>query len=68
MMPTDGCGTSQVMLSFYRDDAWIHTLKATVFEDCYLLPERLKNQPLQGPREVGLGEIRFTIPVTYEHV
>ena len=66
-MPADGWGTSQVMLSFYRNDAWIHTLEATVFEDYYLLPERLKNEPLQGPRRVGLGEIRVTIPVTYEH-
>ena len=66
-MPKDGWGTSQVMLSFYRNDAWIHTLEATVFEDYYLLPERLKNEPLQGPRKVGLGEVRVTIPVTYEH-
>ena len=65
-MPADGWGTSQAMLSFYRNDAWIHTLEATVFEDYYLLPERLKNEPLQGPRKVGLGEIRVTIPVTYE--
>ena len=66
-MPTDGWGTSQVMLSFHRNDAWIHTLEATVFEDYYLLPELIKNEPLQGPRKVGLGEIRVTIPVTYEH-
>ena len=66
-MPSEGWGKSQVMLSFYRNDAWIHTLEATVFEDYYLLPERLKNEPLQGPRKVGLGEIRVAIPVTYEH-
>ena len=65
-MPKEGWGTSQVMLSFYRNDAWIHTLEATVFEDYYLLPELIKNEPLQGPRKVGLGEIRVAIPVTYE--
>ena len=65
--PTDGWGTSQAMLSFHRNDTWIHTLEATVFEDYYLLPELIKNEPLQGPREVGLGEIRVTIPVTYQH-
>ena len=66
--PKEGWGYRSLMLSFYRNEEWTFTTDAVVYEDHYLLPERLNGNgdPIQGDREVGFGDVRIPIPVVFE--
>lgn len=66
--PKAGWGHRQIMLSFYRNEKWTSTTDVTVYEDHYLLPKQLNGneEPIQGDREVGFGEVRIPIRVIFE--
>lgn len=64
--PEEGWGNRHVRLNFYRDGEWHLTFEAVVFETYYLLPEHIDGKRVQGPRKVGLGEVRIAIPVSYQ--
>ena len=60
--PESGWGNRPVMLSFYRDEKWIFTTDAVVFENHFLLPEIVDQKPVRGSREVKLKDVRIPIP------
>ncbi len=63
--PENGWGHHLVMLSFYRDGKWTFTKDVVVFEDDFLLPERVDEKPTLAPRKVKLSEVRIPIPVSF---
>ena len=66
--PEAGWGNRCLMLSFYRDEAWVFTTDVMVHEDHYRLPKRLNGNGdwIQGDREVGFGDVRIPIPVAFK--
>ena len=67
--PEEGWGHRSLMLNFYQDKRWIFTTGAVEYEAYYLLPERLNGDgaPIRGDREVGFGDVRIPIPISYEN-
>ena len=60
-VPEKGWGKQKVILSFYRGGEWITTRHVLVFEDYFLLPEKIDGESVRGPRQVEFDEVRIPI-------
>ena len=60
-VPEQGWGKQKVILSFYRDGEWITTRHVLVFEDYFMLPEKIDGESVRGSRQVEFDEVRIPI-------
>lgn len=59
--PENGWGTEKIILSFYQNSVWTFTKDVMAFEDHFMLPEKIGEEPVQGSRKVKLGDARIPI-------